>query len=185
MSTKAKGPTYRKYGEANVFELIWIVLFLVVGIGYGVIAMSTRDLMWFRANDSFDARPQVIEIYHNGEKTLLSPGSAAYERLTAEINSQMGTMAGYYEHSLPERILAESYESSTLVLMIYEQPLDIHTQWNLGEPNMLLIPITGAGSFANRVYTGTDRRFGHGALILKDMTPLVTLVQDDLGFQDE
>src|SRR5687767_4163594 len=126
MSSKAKTPVYKKYGEANVFELLFIVFVVVVGIGYTVIALSTRDMLWFQANDDFNARPAIIEVYHNGEKTLLSPGSADYERLTAEINAQMRTMVGYYEHSLSDQALAASYERATLVIMIYDQPLDIH-----------------------------------------------------------
>lgn len=184
MSVKAGRMKMKKHKEANPLEILLITILAIGGIAYLVITTSTGDPQWFRSNAGFDTRPQMIEIYHDGEKTLLSPGTQAYEQLTDALNEQMRDPEGYYEYSLHPTELERSFKVSTVVVMVYDEPLNIHTYWNLGEPNMLLIPITGAGSFANRVYTGTDRRFGHGALIMKDMTAFTTLVQDDLGFRD-
>jgi hypothetical protein len=152
------------------------VVFVVV-VGYGIIALSTRNPVWFMPND-FSARPTQIEVYANGERRLLSPGSAAYESLVAELNEQMGSMAGYDEVRMSPRTVENALNEYTTVVMVYDAPIRINTQWRLGEPDRILIPITGTNSGKNKIYTGTELGYGHGGLILSDLSEFYALVEE-------
>lgn len=173
-------PKFRQPGQVNLRDLL-VVPLLVVVFGYLVITLSTRNATWFLPND-FTARPTHIEIYHEGQQNRLGPGQASYEELTAALNGQMDTIQGYYEVGLSPDALETALESATVVVMVYDKPLRINSRWNLGEPDRILVPITGSNSRANRVYTGTENGYGHGGLILTDLSEFVAIVEG-LGYQ--
>jgi hypothetical protein len=177
MTVKANPkPKFRQPGQVNLRDLLVVPLLIAV-IGYIVITFSTRNPAWFLPTE-FTARPDRIEIYHEGQQTRLGPGQASYEQLTEALNEQMNVgIQGYFEVGLSPDALQTALESSTAVILYYDEPLRINSRWNLGEPNRIFIPITGSNSQENRVYTGTENGYGHGALILSDLSEFVSIVE--------
>ncbi len=175
-------PKFKQPGEVNIRDIVIVPLLALLVIGYLVISLSTRNWTWFLPNE-FNTRPDHIEIYHEGEQVVLEPGDPGYDELTGELNEQLRSIQGYYEVGINETTLQESQERSTVVIMFYDEPLRMNSRWNLGEPDRILIPITGANSNANRVYTGTENGFGHGGLVLQDLSEFISIVKG-LGFQE-
>jgi hypothetical protein len=177
----APKPKFRQPGQVNLRDLLVVPLLIVV-IGYVVITLSTRNPAWFMPTD-FTARPTHIEIYHEGQQTTLGPGQASYEQLTEALNEQMNLgIQGYFEVGMSPIALQTALETSTAVILYYDEPLRINSRWNLGEPNRIFVPITGSNSRENRVYTGTENGYGHGALILSDLSTFKAIV-GELGYQ--
>ena len=177
---QAGGKKFRQPGDVNALEPLLIMVVFIVVVGYSIIALSTKNPMWFLPND-FTARPDHIEVYHEGERRILSPGSADYEALTAELSEQISHMAGYDEIRMSPRTIENAFGEYTTVVMVYSDPIRINTQWSLGEPDRILIPVTGTNSGENKIYTGTGERYGHGGLILEDLSGFYALVQEMEG----
>ncbi len=166
--------------EGNPFEMIIVTFGTIALIFYGITALSTRDPFWLLPND-FDAQPVAIEVYHEGVQSVLTPGSPTFARLVAELNEQVDQQVGYYEVSMRPAAIQEAKERSTAVVFVYDEVLNIRTQWNLGEPTHIFIPVTGSLSGDNMVFTGTGRAFGHGGLILEDLSGLYETVDEYLA----
>ncbi len=178
MSTKTMPRTMQQGG--NPFEMLAISLLLVGAIFYAMVALSTKDPFWLIPSH-FDTRPVAIEIYHDGAKQLLEPGDPTFERLVSLVNGQIDQRVGYYEHSMRPEDIQTAKEQSTTVIFVYGQVINIRSQWNLGDPTHLFIPVTGALSGKNIVFTGVGDKFGHGGLIVKDLSPFYDTVRDLVG----
>lgn len=168
----------------NPLEMIVISLFLVGAIFYIMVALSTKDPLWLFPSD-FDTRPVAIEVYHRGEMQRLEPGDPTFERLVSEVNSQIDQRVGYYESSMRPADIARAKEQSTTVIFVYDEVINIRSHWNLGEPTHLFIPVTGSLSGKNIVFTGVGDKFGHGGLILEDLSPFYQTVKELVGADGE
>ncbi|MDQ4078166.1 MAG: hypothetical protein M3220_18205 [Chloroflexota bacterium] len=167
--------------QGNPLEVILIPLLVIGAIIYGVIAFSSGDPLWLLPGD-FNVEPAAIEVYHEGERVVLEPGDPTFEALTAELNEQIDKQVGYYEHGVRPQVLESAKEKSTAVIFVYDEVINIRTQWNLGEPTHIFIPVTGSLSRQNMVFTGVGDRFGHGGLVLEDLTEFYQIVR---SFVDE
>lgn len=170
----------RSKRSGSPLQMVLVTFLALIAIVYGVTAMSTGTLLW-AVPTTFETRPLQIELYHEGQKTVLTPGDPDYEALTTELNQQINRIEGYYHVSPRPATVAESLARSTAVRVAYARPIEIRTRWNLGEPTHIWIPVTGPNSNANLIYTGVEDRFGHGGLYVEDLEPFYAMVKARVG----
>ena len=158
--------------QPNPFELMFIIVLVVIGLFYAINALSTRDWGWFLPNDDFNAQPMRVELYHEGESEFFYPGERPYIDMTAALNEQLRHPVANWPNGLRPAIVEEAMEEHTTLIFVYASPVRIHTQWNIGNPTRLLVPVTGAFSTSERVYLGSEGGFGSGAIVVNDLAPL-------------
>jgi hypothetical protein len=115
----------------GVFSAFAMVVGLVAVSYYGIVAMGTGDLLWFRTN--FDAQPRHVVIHDRGIRTDISPTDPRFAPLVDAFNRSIEQ--GYHRASLG--FSPPTWERSEQVgLMVethYAEPVRLHGDF---EPTM-------------------------------------------------
>lgn len=166
----------RQPGDVNLLSLLGTTALTLIGLAYLVIAMSSGNPFWMLPN-RVAIEPATIEIFQEGERQVIRPGDPHYAALTSTLNEALNRPQGYQEVGMNERTATVAREQYTTVVMHYAEPFRLNTRWNLGSPNEILIPISGSYSNKDTIFTGTNGRYGHGGLILEDLSPFLAAVE--------
>ncbi len=155
----------------RVLDAIVIIVLFFFSTIYVVIALSTNDPAWIWP--VFTAKPAKFMLYQQGQVIEIGPQSPAYEPITATLNRALSRVVGFQETlGLSEETLAEYRTRATVLEVYYPRPVVVHSRFNFGRPNTILIPLVGRHSEANVVFGGLNGSYWPGALTLKDLQPL-------------
>ena len=158
-----------------------IGLFVLVLV-YLIITISTNDPVWFLP--TFRGEPTRIVIYHRGERSEIAPGSEHYAALNEELNRSLSRISGYDEGlGLSPESLQDYRARETVIEVFYAQPVVIHSRFNFGRPDSLLIPLSGRHSEQHPVFGGIGGDYLPGTLNLRDVSALKAKLTE-LGYID-
>lgn len=174
MSARTAQPGHQK--QASLLELGVISLFLVFAIFYLATALTSEDFLWILPHD-FEEQPAQIELYHEGQVVTLQLGDPDYTTLTRQLNAHMDHINAHYEASFRPSDLPAYLEDNTVAVFVFPKPVGIRSQWRTGDATHLLVPVRGARAGKNLVFPGTGEKYGHGGLVLDDLSPLYESVQ--------
>lgn len=175
---KDRKPPTLPHQNINLLELLVVTILSLAGLFYLITSMSSGDWAWFLSNSSFNAQPLRIELYHEGTTTTFLPGDPTYEAMTEAVNEQLRDLQGYWEVGLRDDVLEDARQKYTSLIFVYATPIRLHTQWNIGTPNTLLVPVTGSYSNEERIYIGTNGNFLRGAVTVTDLSRLRQMATD-------
>jgi hypothetical protein len=143
------------------------VALLAVWVG----GMTTnRDALWFVS--SFDARPQLICIYHSGTVTALAPGQAEFDVLVAAMNAEIPQHQGFADSLTPAGTSLDSYVlRGYAVEARYAAPVQVHTRFLFGAAPRLLFALDGSYNYIDNrmLFRGGPQGWLPGGLILKSI----------------
>jgi len=168
--------------QPKVWDALLVIGLFVLALVYLIITMSTNDPAWFLS--SFKGEPTRIVIYHQGGRTEITPESADYAALNALLNQSLSRSGGYDEGlGLSPESLQDYRARETVVEVFYAQPVLIHSRFNFGRPDSLLIPLSGRHSEQHPVFGGVQGDYLPGTLNLRDVSALKAKLAE-LGYID-
>ena len=159
------------YSKPRLWDaLIIFVVFALIAV-YAVVSINTSDPLW--AWPRFSGTPERIIIYQQGQTREITPGSEDYDEINGLINDAIGQIETFHDTlGASQDTLQDYYTKQSVVVVIYAEPVTIHTRFNIGRPNNLLIPLTGRHSQYNPVFCGLNGGYWPGVLGLKTLDPL-------------
>ncbi len=168
--------------QPKIWDALLVIGFFVLVLIYLIITMSTNDPAWFLS--SFKGEPARIVIYHQGTQTEITPESADYATLNALLNQSLSRISGYDEGlGLSPESLQDYRTRETVIEVFYPRSVLIHSRFNFGRPDSLLIPLSGRHSEQNPVFGGVQGDYLPGTLNLRDLSALKAKLTE-LGYTD-
>lgn len=161
--------------KPRILPAIGVMIVFVLAVVYGVISLSTDDPLW--AVPYFDGHPGRIVIYCEGASATLNPNATDYDDLNEAINRALTRIQGHHESLGVSDQTVEDYRAQYVAIEVfYPEPVVIHSRFSTGQPNSLLIPLTGRHSQYQVVFSGRNGIYWPGPLTLKDLQPLRELL---------
>ncbi len=166
--------------RTNLFSMVLAVLGLLAIAGYGTVAFTTRDLLWFQRG--FSERPNRVVVYHDGTKTEYQAGENGYIELAEAVRQCLDS--GVVRPSgigLSAGSLEDAYSMYVSVEAFFADPVKLHSWFNTGNPTQMLFLMTGRHSQVPIVFLGVGKDYFADAPILKTVDPLRSALQT-LGY---
>jgi hypothetical protein len=94
---------------------------------FSVVAMNTRDLLWFMP--TFKEVPVGITVHCYGKDAEVKPGEPAFEAVTSAVNDSMSGSKRWDQTSMSDATY-EEYKTSPKVMVIelqYDPPAVVHS----------------------------------------------------------
>src|SRR4030066_2237124 len=146
----------------------------LIGLGifslmcFMIIAMSTRDLLWFWPG--FDEVPASITVHCYGMDVQVEPGQPAFEVLNDAVNTSLTGAKRWDQISMSDSSYLE-YQTSPAMMVVelsYDPPVRIHSQYAFFKNcNRLIIPLDGRHASTNPVFGRTGDYSNSGSYHLK------------------
>lgn len=166
--------------KPKVLDAFIVIALFVAAAFYFVVTLSTNDPAWVWPY--FSGKPSRIVLHSSGQDVEILPGSPEYEAVNAVLNQALSKVQGYSESlGLSEESLVDYRTRYVSLEIFYPEPVVVHSRFNFGRPNTLLIPLTGWHSRSNAVFGGHNGNYWAGALNLKDLQPLKEMLAE-LGY---
>lgn len=125
-----------------------LVVFLVV---WGWTAIAVEDALWFLPTFSADA--SYVDLYWNGERMRLQPGSAGYALLNGALHEDLSHVRAYPKGAgLSEEMLERLRTKGRLVEAHYTEPVHVHSRYRFGPSRVFYIPLSGHHASYARVF---------------------------------
>jgi hypothetical protein len=146
---------------------------------FAVIAMNTRDLLWFWP--IFKEVPVGILVHCYGTDIEVKPGQPAFEAVTNAVNTSLTGSKRWDDLSMSD-VTYQEYKTSPSALVIelqYDPPATIHSQYAyFKDVNWLIIPLDGRHASTNAVF-GLERGYiDPGSYHVKSIAPIVTALRE-------
>ena len=158
------------------------VLLMLVGFALALVwlvpAGLSGDIRWFLPGVS--EQPREIVIWSNGQQTSVAGSDPDYTTITAAVNEAIGHIVASSDFGPSETTVAE-YRQSFALEVFYDQPLQIHSRFNLGRPRQIMVPLTGTGYAEGRFFVGDDGAYHAAGPITKGLPPVRTAVEAALS----
>ncbi len=131
--------------------LAGLVLFIIAVIIWAGMALTVGDTLWFLP--SFQTPAAVMDLYWDGGKVRLLPGTADYELLQQAIFAEFPQIRSSPSGTgLSDASLAELRSSGRLLEVYYAEPARVHSWYNFGESEVFYVPLSGFHSGQARVF---------------------------------
>jgi hypothetical protein len=159
--------------KAGITGLVIFGLFF-----FAVIAMNTRDLLWFWP--IFKEIPVGILVHCYGKDVEVQPGTPAFEAITNAVNSSLTGIKRWDDLSMSD-VTYQEYKTSPKVMVVelhYDPPATIHSQYAFFKSvNWLVIPLDARHAYTNAVF-GLERGFTEpGSYHVKSTAPIITALE--------
>lgn len=168
---KPSSPSLLKAGLSGLV-IIGLLLFAVV-------AMNTRDLLWFIS--TFKETPVEIKVHCYGTDVDVKPGEPAFEAVNNAVNTSLTGSKRWDETSMSD-VTYEEYQTSSKVMVIelhYDPPVVVHSQYAYFKGvNWLIIPLDGRSAISNTVYGRTGGYTNPGSYHVKSTAPIIAALQE-------
>jgi hypothetical protein len=166
--------------KPGIGKLLLVLIVFVLAVVYIFVALGSSDPLWFWPG--FNARPDKIIIHCAGQETILTSTSPGYAELTEALCQTVPKIQGFYASLGISEGTMQEYKSKALVVEVfYARPIFIHSPFNFGRPDSLLIPLSGLHSELNVLFGGHEGVYWAGALRLKSTEPLRKVIEE-LGY---
>lgn len=163
------------------------VFFVVIGLLFVYLlgAFNSQDWIWF-ASSAVDAHPDRIVVWQSGEQTVIQPGHEDYEQLAEAAHLSLSDFSNtdMINIGFGEDSLAYYDDDGVMVEFFYNQPVDYHAAFRVGEPTKLLVPVNGRHAGYDYFFRGGDGEWWFGAMRMADSAPLFNALTE-LGYSSE
>jgi len=160
--------------KAGISGLVIIGLLLFV-----VVAMNTRDFLWFWP--VFKEIPVEIVVHCYGTDVEIKPGEPAFEAVTSAVNTSLTGSKRWDETNMSDVTYLE-YQTSPDVMVIelhYDPPATVHSQYAYFKTvNWLIVPLVGRFSNVNSIFGRTGNFTNSGSYHVESTEPIITALQD-------
>jgi len=137
----------------NAVGGILIMLFVTLGLVWGITTMGNEDPLWFL--QSFKAQADWIVIYWDGESTTLLPGDPGYDTVMAAFADMVEHWSGYESGvGLSDENLERFRNEWRMIEMHYNDPVVVHTRHPYSEARVFFVPLSGTHADYRRIFAG-------------------------------
>jgi hypothetical protein len=152
---------------------IFVVMYFVI------IAMNTRDLLWFWPK--FQEVPVEIVVHCYGKDVQVEPGDPAFEAVTKAVNTSLSGNKRWDGLNMSDETY-QDYQTSPAVMVVelsYDPPARIHSQYAYFKGvNTLIIPLDGRHVSSNPVFGRTRDITNSGSYHVESTEPIVIALQE-------
>ncbi len=154
-----------KSKSPSLLGLLATVVFVIVGLVYGIVALNTQDVIWFVS--SFSERPTQITINCYGNKVFIRPEDARYEGLTTKVNEILSGKKYWDGLTISDETFTEYETSSEMVIMelFYAPRVRIHSFYKyFSDLDSIILPLEGRHAKTNAVFGRRNNKNTAGSL---------------------
>ena len=137
--------------KPTLLPAVLVIVFIVLLVVWGGVAMAVEDALWFLPTFSVDA--SHIDLYWAGEQVRLQPGSAGYALLNKALHEDLSHVRAYPKGAgLSEETLQNLHAEGRLVEAHYADPVRVHSRYRFGPSRVFYIPLGGHHASSGRVF---------------------------------
>jgi hypothetical protein len=163
--------------QSNPLVILGMLVLFALGIAWLVPAGLSGDLRWFWPGVS--EQPHEIVIWSNGQQTTVALSDPDYAAISGAVDEAISHIVGSTDYGPSPETVAE-YRQSFAIEVFYDQPLQIHSRFNLGHPRQIMVPLTGSGYTEGRFFIGAGGIYRAAGPISKGLLPVRTAVETAL-----
>jgi hypothetical protein len=164
--------------HSNPLAILAMIAVFVVAIAWLVPAGLSGDIRWFLPGVS--GQPNQIVIWSNGQQTTVAPSDPDYATITSAVNESISHIIGSSDYG-PSATTVDEYRQSFSIEVFYEQPLQIHSRFNLGRPRQIMVPLAGTGYKEGRFFVGAAGTYRAAGPISQGLAPVRSAVETALN----
>jgi hypothetical protein len=145
--------TVGQRSNPSVLNLILIVIVIIAILVYGIISLSTGDLMWF--SNRFTETPNGVIVHCFGNTIEFNPGSYQFGALTEIMNETMSGQKRYDSLSMSLETYQDYQQHPGMVAIefFYPTPIRVHSEVKFySNVDNLIIPLEGRHAQTNAVF---------------------------------
>jgi len=151
--------------QPSLLGLLGTVVIFVIAAGYGIVALSTEDPLWFVPTFSEDAAE--VTVYCRGEQETVPSGSPHLTSINLFINEVLSGRKNWDSLTMSEATYQYYQESDAVVALEirYDHPVRVHSIYKyFSGVDTIVIPLVGRHSNVNAVFGMIDGVPTAGAL---------------------
>jgi hypothetical protein len=161
--------------RSNPLTILAMLVVLALAVVWLVPAGLSGDIRWFVPGVS--EQPREIVIWHDGQQTLIEANSDPdYAAITAAVDEAISHIYGSSDFG-PSPATVHDYRQSFSIEVFYDQPLQIHSRFNLGHPRQIMVPLTASGYTEGRFFIGADGEYRAAGPITKGLPAVKSAVE--------
>jgi hypothetical protein len=160
--------------QPSLLNLLLTVVIAVLVIGYGMIALSTEDALWFWPY--FEAEPAEIYIHCYGETQVVSPSDNAFAALTAAVNDMLSGRKRWDPLTMSELTYTEytGHSNAFTVELRYQPAARVHSFYRYYKNlDTLIIPVDARHARWNATFGRLGEETLAGSLMVESKTALM------------
>jgi hypothetical protein len=162
-----------KRNTPSMISFLLVTVLIVVVIYYLVVAMNTKDLLWFRS--AFNGSPESITVHCFGQDIVLTPTDPHYTAINQFINEAMSGDKRWDSTSLSVATY-EDYQSHPSMMVLeakYAPPVRVHSNVKFfSRVDTLVIPLVGRHAQYNTVFGRLQNESNAGSFHLESTAML-------------
>jgi hypothetical protein len=151
--------------QPSLLGLLGTVVIFVIAAGYGIVALSTEDALWFVPTFSEDAAE--VAVYCRGEQATVTAGSPHLPSINVFINEVLSGRNNWDSLTMSEATYRYYRESDAVVALEirYDHPVRVHSIYKyFSGIDTIVIPLVGRHANVNAVFGMIDGVPTAGAL---------------------
>lgn len=165
--------------QPSLLNLFLTVVIGIVVIGYGMIALSTEDPLWFWPY--FKAQPAEIYVHCYGETQAVAPTENAFAAVTAAVNEMLSGRKRWDPLTMSEATYSEylGHPAAFTVELRYQPAARVHSFYRYYKSvDTLIIPVDARHARWNAAFGRLGDNSLSGALMLESKEALVESLAD-------
>lgn len=127
--------------KPQLLKLLLVVIVFMVLILYIIPSVLHGDFLWFTSG--IDGTPSEVRVYRYGVAKTLHPGDSGFDRIVAVAKSELPKVNAMGNGGPGDDTIADVYKNRFALELHYAKPVTIHVNYNLGNPDTILIPLDG------------------------------------------
>lgn len=153
--------SYTYANRPNAFRALTAAVVAIVVLVYVAVSIGTEDFLWFLQRTS--SAPVEIQVHFDGQTVVLGLDDPRFQDISNVIRLTVTQVEGYAQRlGLSDRSLDDYRTLYWSVEALYEEPLILHSRFRFGQPDQLLIPLTGRHTEQNVTFLAQDGNFYTG-----------------------
>lgn len=143
---------------------------LITTLVYALIALNTRDPLWFTS--SFDERPEQIIVNCYGEQLIIRPEDSRYDGLVNQVNEILSGKKYWDSLTISDESYQEFQISDVMMVveLYYSPRVRIHSMYKyFSDLDSIIIPLDGRHSQTNGIFGRQNNFSTAGSLHFENM----------------
>jgi hypothetical protein len=163
----------RRKEQPSIKSLLGTAGVFVVIIAFGMISLSTGDLLWFWP--FFNELPEQITVQCYGESVVLEPNTNHFNEMTDVFNNTFSGTKNWDSLSLSDDTWQAYLQDEKMMVLIlsYEEPVRVHSFYKyFSGVDTLIVPLDGRHARTNAVFGMTKELPAGGSLHVDNTTSI-------------
>jgi hypothetical protein len=169
--------TESRSGTPKILDMAIVTIILVAAFAFFVIALNTRDLLWFWP--TYDELPRQMIVHCYGSDVEVEPG-AAFEAVNGAVNETLSGSKRWDQLTMSEETYQEYQDSPTMMVLelVYDPAARIHSFYSFYKNvTRMVIPLDGRHASTNAIFGRLGDFNLSGSFHVESNAPILEAVQ--------